>query len=125
MIHSPRTLRHSLRVSARVTGSHGRPAWPAPSTGLHGWAAERSLLLKEDGSHMKPRETDDMVKGVQIALVDGEPKLVFWRIEDFLRALNARRDTGLPLTSPKRVWDEIHDRFWHLLKDPEFREEPE
>ena len=61
-----------------------------------------------------------MVKGVTITMVAGEPTLVFWRIEDFLAALDARRDTGLPMTSPRYIEDEIIKRFRRWLTDPDF-----
>ena len=61
-----------------------------------------------------------MVKRVTITMVDGEPTLVFWRIEDYLAGLMVSRDTGLPLTSPKEVEDEIFERFKNVLTDPDF-----
>ena len=61
-----------------------------------------------------------MVKGVTIAMVADEPTLVFWRVEDFGKAMDASRDTGLPLTSPLEIADEITERIlrW-LMEDPE------
>ena len=61
-----------------------------------------------------------MVRGITIAMVAGEPTLVFWRVEDLGEALDASRDTGLPLTSPQEVADEIYERVRRLLmEDPE------
>ena len=61
-----------------------------------------------------------MARGVTIAMVAGEPTLVFWRVEDLGAALDASRNTGLPLTSPQEVADEVLERFrrW-LMEDPE------
>ncbi|MDE2783582.1 MAG: hypothetical protein OXK77_11550 [Gemmatimonadota bacterium] len=65
-----------------------------------------------------------MVKGVTMAMVGGEPTLVFWRVEDFGRAMRASRDTGLPFTSPPKVADEIIERIRRVLTedDPELEE---
>ncbi len=66
-----------------------------------------------------------MVRGVTIAMVVGEPMLVFWRARDLAWALDASRDTGLPLTSPSEVWDEVygHVRQFLMEEDPEPEEE--
>lgn len=61
-----------------------------------------------------------MVKGVMITMVAGELTLVFWRIDDYLAGLKVSWDTGLPLTSPRKVWDEIYERFMNALTDPDF-----
>ena len=66
-----------------------------------------------------------MVKGLTITMVAGEPTLVFWRVEDCLTALKASRETGLPITSPKKVTDEIYERFRRAVMDPDFEAELE
>ena len=38
---------------------------------------------------------------VTIAMVDGEPTPVFWRVQDLREALEAAYDVRLPLTSPR------------------------
>ncbi len=58
-----------------------------------------------------------MVKGVTMAMVGGEPTLVFWRVEDFGKAMDAGRDTGLPITSPPAVADEIGERIRRWLRE--------
>ena len=61
-----------------------------------------------------------MVRGVTITMLDGEPTLVFWRVEDLLEGLDASRDMGLPVTSTRKVGDEIVDRVRRAFKeDPE------
>lgn len=64
-----------------------------------------------------------MVKGVTITMLAGEPTLVFWRVEDFRAALDASRDTGLPITSPRSVAKEIEERLRRAIR--EYRLEPE
>ena len=61
-----------------------------------------------------------MVRGVKIAMVAGEPMLMFRRVEDLGKAMDASRDTGLPVTSPAEVADEVTERVlrW-LMEDPE------
>lgn len=57
---------------------------------------------------------------VTLAIVQYEPTLVFWKIEDLREALAAAHDMGLPLTSPPDVADEFIAavrRF--LLEDPD------
>ena len=49
----------------------------------------------------------NLTKGVTLAMVAGEPMVVFWRREDFGAALAAAEDMGLPVTSPKSVEDEL------------------
>lgn len=61
-----------------------------------------------------------MVRGVTIMMLDGEPTLVFWRVEDFKEGVDASRDMGLPVTSTKKVGDEIFRRLRRaLMEDPE------
>ena len=50
-----------------------------------------------------------------LAMVDGEPTLVFWRVRDLFEAFRASRDMGLPLTSPPDVADEIVGRLFRAL----------
>ena len=64
-----------------------------------------------------------MVKGVTMAMVAGEPMLVFWRVEDFRAALDVSRETGLPITSPEEVAEEIEERLRRAIR--EYRSEPE
>ncbi len=54
-------------------------------------------------------------RAVTLAMVLGEPTLVFWRIEDLLEALQAAADMGLPLTSPPEISDEIINRLLRAL----------
>ena len=44
-----------------------------------------------------------MVRGVTMAMVADEPMLLFWRVEDYGRALGVSRDTGLALRCPPAV----------------------
>ena len=48
-----------------------------------------------------------LTRGITIAVVGGEPTLVFWRVRDLLEALKAADEMGLPLTSPRSVADTI------------------
>lgn len=48
-----------------------------------------------------------LTRGITIAVVGGEPTLVFWRVRDLSEALQAAHDMGLPLTSPRSVADTI------------------
>lgn len=60
-----------------------------------------------------------MVKGVTIAMVAGEPMLVFWRVRDLRAALDVSRETGLPITSPRSVAHEIEERIRRsIMEDP-------
>ena len=54
-------------------------------------------------------------RAVTLAMVLGEPTLVFWRIEDLLEALQASCDMGLPLTRPPEISDEIINRLFRAL----------
>ena len=69
------------------------------------------------------KESDAMVKGVTITMVAGEPTLVFWRVEDYRAAMVASRETGLPMTSPDWVADEILERLRRWLTDPDLQAE--
>ncbi|MDE2751498.1 MAG: hypothetical protein OXI83_02865 [Gemmatimonadota bacterium] len=65
-----------------------------------------------------------MVRSVTITLVAGEPTLVFWRARDFGKALDVSRDTGLPLTTPPNVTDQVYERLWQwIMEDPETEED--
>jgi len=70
----------------------------------------------EEGS-FTDRERYAMVRGVTITMLSGEPTLVFWRIEDFKEAVDASRDMGLPVTSTKKVGDEIFRRLKRALME--------
>ncbi len=76
--------------------------------------------MGESFEDKEPADSDTMVRGVTIAMVAGEPTLVFWRVKDLGKGLDVSRDTGLPLTSPQEVADEVLERFrrW-IMEDPE------
>ena len=57
-------------------------------------------------------------KGVTIAMIRGEPTLVFRRVQDLREALKAADDMGLPFTSPRCVTDRILGLLLpHLVDD--------
>jgi len=60
---------------------------------------------------MEPHERNErpsaLTPRMTIAMVGGEPTLVFWRVRDLSEALQAAHDMGLPLTSPRSVADTI------------------
>lgn len=54
-----------------------------------------------------------------MAMVGGEPALVFWRAGDLREALKAADDVGLPLTCPRSVTDRILGLVFPNLVDGE------
>ena len=58
-------------------------------------------------------------KGVTFTMVRGEPSLVFWRVQDLRKALEAADDMGLPLTCPRPVTDRVLGLLLPHLPDHE------
>ena len=60
---------------------------------------------------MEPQERSAkpsaLTRTMTIAMVGGEPMLVFWRVRDLREALKATDDMGLALTCPRSVTDRI------------------
>ena len=52
------------------------------------------------------------VRGLTLAMVAGEPMVVFWCLEDLGAALAAADDMGLPVTSPESVEEELLRLLW-------------
>ena len=59
------------------------------------------------------------IPNLTLAMLCGEPMLVFWRVGDLIEALDASRDMGLPLTSPPHVSDEVVGRILEALLGPD------
>ena len=58
-----------------------------------------------------------LVKAVTITMAGAEPTLVFSRLEDLPEALPIADETGLPLTNPPHVDEEILALIRHALAD--------
>ena len=60
---------------------------------------------------MEPQERSAkpsaLTRRLTIAMVGGEPTLVFWRVGDLPEALKAADDMGLALTCPRSVTERI------------------
>ena len=64
------------------------------------------------------------VRGLTLAMVAGEPMVVFWRLEDLGAALAVAEDTGLPMTSPEPVAEELLRRLLPHLAQLDDEGEP-
>ena len=79
-------------ASTRVWSSKRRSAWPGAERQIaRSGGVEGSLTRTGDRSRTGSPggEQTQMVRGITIAMVAGEPTLVFWRVEDLGEALDA------------------------------------
>lgn len=100
-------MKQNARLAAREQCNH---------CDLHDPCAS-PVSIHEDPDEQSPGwETEQiLLRTITLTMLDEEPTLVLWHAEDFLEALRAADDMGLPLTCPPDVDEVLFFRVYRAL----------